>query len=139
MTAAKRLTYAAWRAAVLRGMIARDIAKSITDAERILRESERGPTACVPSPKELWRDGEWPEAFVQHEYLSHQRTETSERKMIMDYLKKLVGGTIVSASLVDGIPIMLVECAAAPCRRGKKRHSIKFSAVPGHVEFKETT
>jgi hypothetical protein len=109
------------------------IAEDGADAERILRGSERGPTACVPSPKELWRGGEPPSEFVRHEYLT-TRTEQSEAKLLLSQLKRLVGSTLVSAEIKDGVLVVLV--ARANTRFLKRdAHLIRFSAVPGHVEI----
>lgn len=131
-------SYFAWREAVKtemvkRGVVTKKGAAAEREVERVLRESEAGPLACVPSPKELWRDGETPKAFVKHEYLSHLRTEARERRLIMSALKKMVGHKIVSVHLQDGYPVAVVE-GPTPLY-GPERRSIKFGVVPGHVEF----
>jgi len=137
----KPATYSWWREAVKTEMIRRGVVTqkgppAERAVERLMRESESGPTACVPSPKELWEGGETPTEFVKHEFLSHLRTEATERRLIMSHLRKMVGHRIVSVEMKDGCPTAIVE-GWTPL--SAERRTVKFGAVPGHVEFSKPT
>jgi hypothetical protein len=61
------MTYQEWREAVKTEMQRRDPKKSRLQAEARMKNAEEGPTASVPSPKELFETGESPVDFVANE------------------------------------------------------------------------
>lgn len=68
-----RGTYAAWRHEVLLELRRRGL--TLEKVKRALRSSEDGPTATVPTTRELWRGGEPPADFVANEWYQGRRSK----------------------------------------------------------------